>query len=193
MACKLPKPPWRLLQLPIRAIPTEYSLELRNVIREKVVEENSLLPIHHAFVWHNISVFAADRTQWLETEKRKNGNERFALFALELLELNDLHLVARKEFEEMLELPSIKSPIDISKTARFGRRRAGNTCFLFSHGIEEIQRLASLESLHVPMRKGPLNGVAQKNEQFDFRIVLANPFRRWLIINVTWRAVTGNG
>src|SRR6266480_3587225 len=180
------------LNLPIRAIPTEHFFEPRDVIREKIVEENSLLPIHHAFVWHNISIFAAHRTQRLETEKRKDGNERFPLFARELFELNDLHLVAREEFEETLELPGIKSPIDISKTARFGRRGAGDARFLFSHRIEEIQRLASLESLHVPMRKGALNGIAQKNEQFDFRIVLPNPFRRWLIINVTWCAVTGN-
>src|SRR5207249_7093267 len=107
------------LQLPIRAIPAEHPLELCDVIREKVVEENSLLPIHHAFVWHNISIFAAHRTQRLETEKRKDGNERFPLFARELFELNDLHLVAREEFEETLELPGIKSPIDVSKTARF--------------------------------------------------------------------------
>src|SRR5439155_22168432 len=47
------------LNLPVRTIPAEHLLELRDVIREKVVEENSLLPIHHAFIWHNIPIFAA--------------------------------------------------------------------------------------------------------------------------------------
>src|SRR5206468_9168787 len=121
-----------VLQFPVRTIPTEHLFELRNVIREKVVEENSLLPIHRAFVWHHISVFVAHRTGWPKTEKRKDGNECFALFALELFKLHHLRLFAREEFEEALELPGIKTPIDVSKTARFGWRRAGDAHLLFS-------------------------------------------------------------
>src|SRR6266581_7436776 len=75
-------------QLPIRTIPAEHLFKPRDVGREKVVEENSLLPIHHPLIWHNIPVFAAHRTQRLETEKGKNGSERFALFILELFKLH---------------------------------------------------------------------------------------------------------
>src|SRR5207244_2203298 len=126
------------LQLPIRTIPPEHLLELCDVISEKVVEENSLFPIHHPLVWHNISIFAAHRTQRLEAEKRKNGSERFALFVLELFKLHDLDLLAGEEFEETLELLGVESSIDVSKTARFSWRRGGDARFIFSHGIEEI-------------------------------------------------------
>src|SRR6266481_7220481 len=180
------------LQFPLRAIPAEHLLKLRDVFRKKVVEENPLLPIHHALIWHNISVLAAYRTERIETEKRKNGSKRFALFVFELFKFHDLHLLARKEFEEPLKLPGIESPIDVSKTAHFGWRRTRDARFLFSHGIEEIQRLAASKSLHVPMRKGALDGITQENEQFDFRVVLPNPLRRWFVINVTWCAITGD-
>src|SRR5207245_582406 len=132
----------RPLQFPIRAIPAEHLLELRDVIREDIVEENSLLPIHRALIWHNIPVFAAHRTQRLETEKRKDRNERFALFVLELFKFHDLNLVAREESGQTLELLGIKATIDVSKTARFGRRRTGDAGFLFSHRVEEAQRFA---------------------------------------------------
>src|ERR1700745_4092642 len=99
-----------------------------------------------------------------DPEKRKDGNEGFALFVLELFKLHDLHVLAREEFEETLELAGIESPIDVSKTARFGWRRPGDARLFFSHGIEEIQRLAALESLHVPMGKGALDRIAQENE-----------------------------
>src|SRR5205814_4247913 len=131
-------------------------------------------------------------THRLKTEKRKDGNERFALFVLEIFKLHNLQLLAREEFEEALDLPAIESPIYISKTARFGWWRAGDARLFFSHGIEKIQRLAALKSLHIPMREGALDGVAQENEQFDFRIVLPNPFHHWLVINITGRAITGD-
>src|SRR5207249_6830006 len=121
-----------------------------------------------------------------------DGNERFALFVLELFKLHDLHLLAREEFEEARDLPRIKSPIYISKTARFGWRRTGDARLFFSHGIEEIQRLAALKSLHVPMCKGALDWVAQEDEQLELRTVLPTSFRRWLVINITFRAVTGD-
>src|SRR5207244_6166 len=97
------------------------------------------------------------------------------------------------QFEQADELLGVKSPIDVSKTARFNWRRAGDACFFFSHGIEEIQRLATFESLHVPMGKGALDGIAQENEQFDFRVVFPNPFRRRLEIKVTGCAITSDG
>jgi hypothetical protein len=40
---------------------------------------------------------------------------------------------------------------------------------LFSHGIEEL-KASTFESLHVPMRSA-LDGIAQENEQLDFRVV----------------------
>src|SRR5439155_9576007 len=130
-------------QLPIRTIPAEHLFKPRDVGREKVVEENSLLPIHHPLIWHNIPVFAAHRTQRLETEKGKNGSERFALFILELFKLHDLHVLPRKKLENVFELLGVKAAIDVSKAARFVWRPAGDARFLFSHGIEEIQRLAT--------------------------------------------------
>src|SRR4030095_16907037 len=115
------------------------------------------------------------------------------LFLSEFFKLHGVYLLPREELEKALELPGIDSPIDVSKTTRFGWRRAGNARFLFSHGIEEIQRLAALEPLHVPVRKCALDGIAQQNEQLDFRIVIPNPFGCWLVVNVTWRAITGDG
>ena len=119
--------------------------------------------------------------------------KRFALVLPELFKLYDLHLLAREKFEQTLELLSVKSSIDISKAARFSRRRAGDARFFFSHGIEKIQRLATFESLHVPMRKGAVDWISQKDQQFDFRIVFPNPFRRRFVIDVTWRAITCDG
>src|SRR5438552_13462967 len=101
-------------QFPIGAVPAEDLLDLRDVIREKAVEENPLLPIHHTLIWHNVSVFAAYRTQRLETEKRKNGSERFALFVLELFKFHDLHLITWKEFEMLLKLLGIRSSFNVS-------------------------------------------------------------------------------
>src|SRR5207247_3670235 len=96
-----------------------------------------------------------------------------------------LDLLAGEKFEQAHELLGVKSPIDVSKTARFNWRRAGDARFFFSHGIEEIQRLATFKSLHVPMGKGALDGIAQENEQFDFRVVFSNSFRRGVDIKVT--------
>ena len=114
------------------------------------------------------------------------------MFLLKLFKLQSLHLLAGKEFEETRELLSIKSPIDISKTARFSWRHADDTRFLLSHGIEKIQRFPTSKSLHVPVRKSAIDRIAQENQQFDFRVVFPNPFRRWFVINVTGRAITGD-
>ena len=43
------------------------------------------------------------------------------------------------------------------------------------------------------MRKGALNGISQNHEQFDLRVVFPDPFRRWLVVDVTRRAITGDG
>ena len=165
-------------------------LNVCDVFGEQVVEKNPLLPVHRALVWHNVSVFAAHRTQWFAAEKRKDTRERFALVLPELFELCDFHLLARKKFEETLELLSIKSAIDISEPARFTRRRAGDARSFFTDGIKKIQRLASFESLHVPMRKGTVHWISQKDQQFDLRVVFPDPFRHWLVIDVTGRAIT---
>ena len=157
-----------------------------------MVEENLFLPIHGPLVGHNISIFAANRTEWFETEKCKDGSERFTLFLLKGFKLHRLDLVAREEFEKTLELLPVKTSLHISKTTRFSRRRAGDTFFLFSHGIEKIQRLATSESLHVPVSKGPVHRIPQEDQQFGFRIVFPNPFRCRFVINVTWRAITSD-
>src|ERR1700730_8232439 len=154
------RPTNRLSQLPVRAIPAEHLLNVCDVFGKQIVEENSLLPIHRALVWHNISVFAAHRAQWFAPKKRKDRGKRFCWVRLEDFELNYLHLLARKEFEDTRELPSIESPIDISKTPRFSRRCATDARLLFSNGIEKIQRLAAFEPLHVPMRKGAFDGIS---------------------------------
>src|SRR4029077_12306589 len=180
-------------QLPICAIPAQQLLELCDVFLEEIVEENFFLPIHRPLVGHNISIFTANRAEWFETEKRKDGSERFTLFLLKVLKLHRLDLVAREEFEQTLELLRVKSSIHISKTTSFGRRRAGDTYFLFSHGIEKIQRLATSKSLHVPVSKGAVDRISQEGQQFNFRIVLPNPFRCGLVINVARRAITGDG
>ena len=104
------------------------------------------------------------RTQGFAAEKRKNGGKGFALAPPELFEFDDLHLFARKEFKETLELPSIKSAIDISETARFGRRRAGDTRLFFAHRIEEIQWLAAFEPLHIPMGKRAVHWISQNDQ-----------------------------
>src|SRR4029077_3440017 len=180
-------------QLPICAIPAHQLLELCDVFLEEMVEENLFLPIHRPLVGHNISIFTANRTEWFETEKCKDGSERFTLFLLKVFKLHRFDLGAREEFEQTLELLPVKTSIHISKTTSFVRRRAGDTCFLFSYGIEKIQRLATSESLHVPVSKGPVHGIPQEDQQSGFRIVIPNPFGRWLVINITWRAITSDG
>jgi len=87
-----------------------------------MVEENLFLPIHRPLVGHNISIFTANRTEWFETEKCKDGSERFTLFLLKVFKLHRLDLVAREEFEQTLELLRVKSSIHISKTTSFRRR-----------------------------------------------------------------------
>src|SRR5262249_41122222 len=137
------------------------------------------------------SVFAVHRTQWFAAEKRKNGGKRFALALPKLFPFDDLHLLARKEFKEALELASIKSTIDISETACFGRRRAYDTRLFFAHRIEEIEWLAAFEPLHIPMGKRAVHRISQKDKQFNLWVVFPDPFRHWLVIDVTWRAITG--
>src|SRR5207244_2218504 len=128
--------------------------------------------------------------QWLAPKKGKDGGKRFRWVRLEVFEFRDLHLLARKEFEDTRELPSIESSIDISKTTRFSRRCATDARLFFSHGVKKIQRLAAFESLHVPMRKGAFDRISQNDQQFDFRIVFPNSFRGRLMIQVTRRAIT---
>src|SRR5439155_19422238 len=94
------------------------------------------------------------------------------------------------KFEETRQLASVKSPIDISETARFNRRRAGDARLFFPHRVEEIQWLAAFESLHVPMGKSAIHWISQKDEQFDLWVVFPDPSRRRLVIYVTWRAIT---
>src|SRR5436190_20922903 len=98
-----------------------------------MVEENLFLPIHGPLVGHNISIFTANRTEWFETEKCKDGSERFTLFLPKVFKLHRLDLVAREEFVQTLELLPVKSSIHIGKTTRCSRRRTGDTCFLFWH------------------------------------------------------------
>src|SRR6266478_11284 len=182
----------RRLQLPVRAIPVEYLLNLCDVFRKQIVEENPLLPVNRALVWHDISVFASHGTQGFASKEQKDGSERFELLLLELFELDDLHLLARKEFEDTRELPSIESPIDISETPRFSRSCATDARLFFPDRIEKIERLAASESLHVPMGEGAIDGISQEDQQFDFRIVSPNPFRGRLMIQVTRCAITCN-
>src|ERR1043166_8666431 len=110
-----------------------------------MVEENPLFPIHCALIRHNVSVFASQRSRWFAAKKGKDRHQRFDLFAGEVLELHDLQLLARKEFEQTGKLTSIKSPIDVSKTSRFNRRRARDACLLFPHCVKKIQRFAAPE------------------------------------------------
>src|SRR5882724_789468 len=180
------------LQFPVCAIPAENLLDLRDVFRKQVVEENPLLPVHRAFVRHDISIFAAHRTQWFALKERKDGSEGLELVRLELFELHDLHLLARKEFEQTGKLPSIKAAIDISKSPRVSRRCATNARLFFSHGVKKIQRLSAFESLHVPMRKGAFDRISQNDQQFNLRIVFRDPFSCWLVIQVTGRAITSD-
>jgi hypothetical protein len=112
---------------------------------------------------------------------------------MKIFELYDRHLLAWKEFEDALELSSIKSALDISKTARFSRRRSGYARLFFSYGVEEIQRLATSVSLHVPVSKSAVNRVPQKDQQLDFWIVIPNPLHHRLVIEITGRAITGDG
>src|SRR5262249_40388682 len=127
-----------------------------------------------------------------ETEKRKDGGERFALLVSKVFKLHRFYLLARKEFEQTLELLPVKSSVDVSKAARFSRRRARNAILFVSHGIEKIERLATSKPLHVPVSKGAVDRISQQNQQFSLRIVFPNPFRRWLVIHVTWRAITSD-
>src|SRR4029453_3379277 len=115
------------------------------------------------------------------------------LFLLKVLELHRLYLLGRKEFEQPRQLLPVKSSIYICKPTRISRRRAGDTRFFLSHGIEKIQRLAPPQSLRVPVRKSAVDRISQEDQQFDFWIVFPNPFRRWFVINVTWRAITSDG
>src|SRR5262245_59091200 len=95
--------------------------------------------------------------------------------SFEIFELHDLDLLTRKKFEDALELASIKSSLEIGKTARFSWWRAGNARFLFPNCVEKIKRLATSVSLHVPVGKCALDRIPQENQQFDLRIVIPNP------------------
>src|SRR5262249_28722145 len=123
-------------QFPVCAVPAQHLLHLCDVFREKIAEENLLLPIHRPLVWNHVSVFIAPRTKRFETEKRKDGGERFALLVSKVFKLHRFYLLARKEFEQTLELLPVKSSVDVSKAARFSRRRARNAILFVSHGIE---------------------------------------------------------
>src|ERR1051326_5258243 len=102
-----------------------------------------------------------------------------------MFELHGLDLIARKKFEDPLELASIKPPLHISKTAGFKRRRAGNAGFFFPDRIEKIESLSASVSLHVPMGKSALNRIAQENQQLDLRIVIPNPLHRCFELHVS--------
>src|SRR5437773_2962462 len=179
-------------EFPIRAIPPEHLLNRCDVFCKMIVEENTLLPVHRAFVWHNISLFGANRTCWFAVKERKNRSERFSLFLSELFELYGLHLLARKKFKDALELSSVKSAIDVGKTPGVNWRRATDAGLFFSNGVKEVQRFAAFKSLHIPMGKCAFDRVSQNDEQFDVRIVIPDSFRGRLMIKITGGAITGH-
>src|SRR5437763_16856541 len=102
-----------------------------------------------------------------------------------MFELYGLHLFGRKKFEDALELSSVKSPVDISKTPRINWRRAADAGQFFPNGVEEIQWLAASETLHVPMGKRAIDRIPQEDQQFDLRVVVANPFRCRLLVKLS--------
>src|SRR5215813_936355 len=108
----------------------------------------------------------------------------------EVFEFQYLHLLAWKKFEDAFELTSVQSSLEVGKTARFNRRRAGSARFFFSNRIEEIERFAASVSLHIPVRKGTLHRITQENQQFDLWIVIPNPLHCRFVIDVTRCAIT---
>src|SRR5262249_1357304 len=96
-------------------------------------------------------------------------------------------------FEDALELPSIKSALEIGKTPRFGRGRATDARLFFSNRVKKIQRLDAFVSLHVPVGKRTLDWISQKDQQFDLRIVIPNPSHCRFVIDVTRCAITCDG
>src|SRR5439155_16118742 len=95
----------------------------------------------------------------LDPENEKS-HLAFGFFIPEFVELNDFHLLCWKQFEDALDLLSIKPTIDIRVPPRLQRRCFVRSIFFFFHCVEEIERLATLETLHVPMRKRALERVS---------------------------------
>src|SRR3954447_11097303 len=126
-----------------------------------MIKENALLPVHRPLVRNNVSVFVAQRTRRFTTEEREDRGECLALLRFEVFEFHDLDLLARKKFEDALQLAFVKSSLEICKTARLSGRRAGNARFFFPNRVKEIQRLYSFVSLHVPVSKRTLDRIPQ--------------------------------
>ena len=102
-------------------------------------------------------------------------------------------MLSRKKFEQPRKLLGIKTSIDIREAAQLQRQRFLHPFFLFLHRLQEIERLAPLEALHVPMRKRALDWISQEHEQFDLRIIFPNPLDGWFPININRRAFAGDG
>src|SRR4029453_85541 len=128
----------------------------------------SFLRRHCSLVWNNVSVFVPQASKRSHTEEAENGIKRFLVPVSELLELDHLYLFSRKKLKNALDLPGVKSSIDIREAPRLQRFCFFRPVFFFFHRLEEIERFASFEPLHVPMRESTSDRVSQDDQQFDF-------------------------
>src|SRR6266446_6534711 len=84
----------------------------------------------------------------------------------------------RQKLEDAFELFGIKTAIDIGKAPRFDRQRLRDPPRLFFERIQKIERLAALESLHVPVSECAIDRISQQDDEFDLRIVISDPLHR---------------
>src|SRR6266699_2786677 len=153
--------------LPIRTIPAQHLLELRDLGGENGGEIFSFLRRHRSLVRDNISIFVANSAQGVHAKKFENSVQRFLLAISKIFELHDSDLFSRKKLEDVFELFGIKTPIDIGKAPRFDRQRLRDPPRLFFERIQKIERLAALESLHVPVSKCAIDRISQQDDEFD--------------------------
>src|SRR5438477_5389822 len=154
-------------RLPIRAIPAEHLLELRDLNGKNRRKIFSFLRRHRALVRDNISIFVANTAQWFHAKKFENSVQRFLLAIAKIFELHDSDLFSRKKLEDAFELFGIKTAIDIGKAPRFDRQRLRDPPRLFFERIQKIERLPVFEALHVPVSECAIDRISQQDDEFD--------------------------
>ena len=146
---------------------------------------------HRPLVRDNVSIFITNMSQRFHPKELKNTVKRLLLSIPEIFELHNLDLFLRKKFENAFELPGIKPAVDISKAPRFDRQRLRDPPRLFLERVQEIKRLAVLETLHVPVRERAIDRIAQQDDEFDLRIVISDPLNCRFPIQITRRDFAG--
>ena len=105
-------------------------------------------------------------------------------------ELNYPNLLAGKKTKHPFDLLEIKPAVQIGRPAWLERQRFPNPVSLLGDGFKEPEGLLFRFPIHVPMRKGPVDRVAQQDDEFDPRMVVADSLHRRLPVGVDGSAGT---